>query len=308
MITYEIWCRIHTLHKEQGLTATQISGELHLHRDTVAHWLTQRTWERRKPGKRPSKLDPYKGQIVRLIERHPYSARQLLAQLRDQGYQGGYSILKEFVAQVRPPKQKAFLSLHFEPGECAQVDWGHAGTIAVGNTRRRMSFFVMVLGHSRMLYVEFTLAQTLEHFLACHQNAFTAFGGAPEYLMIDNLKSAVLAHPPGGPVVYHPRYLDFARHYGFEPRACNVRAAHEKGRVERAVGYVRKSFLQGLDLEQFAPINPAARHWLDTVANARIAPMMEPGGKWISRTRLPAIGEVAITCASITSPSPLPIE
>ncbi|MFT5498250.1 MAG: transposase [Kiritimatiellia bacterium] len=126
MINYETWCRIQALHKEKGLTASQIAGELKFHRDTVSRWIAQTTWQTRKPGKRPSKLDPYKGQIARLIERHPYSAVQLLARVREQGYEGAYSILKAFVAQVRPPRQKAFLSLHFDPGKCAQVDWGHA--------------------------------------------------------------------------------------------------------------------------------------------------------------------------------------
>jgi transposase len=269
MIDYATWARIHTLHKEQGLRPGQIARELGLHRKTVQHWLKRSSYHARKPARRKSKLDPYKGQIVRLLERHPYTAAQVLSQLREQGYPGGYSILKEFIAQVRPPKQAAFLTLHFEPGETAQVDWGHAGTIAVGNTRRRMSFFVMVLCYSRMMYVEFTLSQKHEHFLACHRNAFEAFGGVPKKIMIDNLKSAVLSHPPGGPVHYHPRYLDLAEHYGFEPRACNVRAANEKGRVERAVSYVRSSFLRGLSLDQFAPVNPAARQWLDTVANVR---------------------------------------
>jgi hypothetical protein len=88
--------------------------------------------------------------------------------------------------------------------------------------------------------------------------------------MVDNLKSAVLSHPAGGPVIYHPRYLDFARHYGFEIRACNVGAANEKGRVENGVGFVKRNFLSGLQADQFAPLNPAVRHWLETVANVRL--------------------------------------
>jgi transposase len=77
------------------------------------------------------------------------------------------------------------------------VDWGQFGSIAVGNTRRRLSFFVMVLCYSRMLYVEFTVSETMEHFLACHANAFDFFGGVPERIMVDNLRSAVLRHAMG---------------------------------------------------------------------------------------------------------------
>jgi hypothetical protein len=182
----------------------------------------------------------------------------------------GYTILKEFVRRVRPPQQSAYLTLSFAPGDCAQADWGSAGSISVGNTRRRLSFFVMVLCYSRMLYVEFTLAETQEQFLACHQRAFEFFGGTVKRVMVDNLKSAVLSHPLGQPPIYHPRYLDFAGHYGFQICACNVGAPNEKGRVENGVRYLKQSFLHGLVLEQFAPLNPAARQWLETVANVRV--------------------------------------
>jgi transposase len=208
--------------------------------------------------------------VARWLEQHPFSVAQMLYRLREQGYTGGKSILGEYVRQVRPRKKPAFLTLHFEPGECAQVDWGSAGAVAVGLTRRRLSFFVMVLCHSRKLYVEFTLSETVEQFLACQANAFAYFGGCPASVMVDNLKSAVLSHPRGQPAVYNPRYLDFARFHGFEVKACNAHSPHEKGRVENAVGYVKKNFLNGLPLGQFALINPAARHWLEEVANVRV--------------------------------------
>jgi transposase len=269
MIDYATFCQIHSLHNQEGLNISQIARELDLHAETVAHWLKQPAYGPRKKSKRSSKLDAYRGQVVRWLQTHAYTAAQILQRLREQGYAGGYTILKEFVSEVRPPERNAYLTLHFEPGECAQVDWGCAGAVNVGGTRRRLSFFVMVLCHSRMLYVEFTLGETQEQFLDCHQHAFEYFGGSPKRVMVDNLKSAVLSHPAGQPAVYHPRYLDFARHYGFEVRACNVGAANEKGRVENGVRYVKSSFLHGLALSQFAPINPAAREWCDTVANVR---------------------------------------
>jgi len=120
------------------------------------------------------------------------------------------------------------------------------------------------------LYVEFTLSETLEHFLAAQQNAFVSFGGVPRKMMVDNLKSAVLSHPAGQPAIFNPRYLDFAAFHGFAIKACNVRAAHEKGRVENAVGYIKKNFLNGLDLTSLSAVNNAARQWLDEVANVRL--------------------------------------
>lgn len=251
-------------------TMAQVARELKVNVKTVKLWARRETFERRSGSKRPSLLDPFKADVARWLEQHPFSVPQLLYRLRERGYSGGASILGDYVRRVRPRRTPAFLTLHFEPGACAQVDWGNAGTVTVGSTRRRLSFFVMVLCYSRKLYVEFTLGETVEQFLSCHTNAFAYFGGCPASVMVDNLKSAVLSHPRGQPAVYNPRYLDFARFHGFTIKACNVHAPHEKGRVENAVGYVKKNFLSGLPLEQFAPVNPAARHWLEEVANVRI--------------------------------------
>ena len=270
MIRYEEFCRIRQGYDQEHLSVAQLAGELGLNVKTVAHWVAQREYRPRQRVPRPSKLDAFKGAILRLLAQHAYSARQVLQRLREENYTGGYSILKEYIRQVRPPTQPAFLTLHFDPGECAQLDWGCAGALLVGSTRRRLSFLVMVLCYSRQLYVEFTLAETLEHFLAAQQNAFISFGGVPRKVMVDNLKSAVLSHPAGQPAVFNPRYLDFAAFHGFTIKACNVRAAHEKGRVENAVGYVKKNFLNGLELTSLSAVNTAARRWLDEVANVRL--------------------------------------
>jgi hypothetical protein len=140
----------------------------------------------------------------------------------------------------------------------------------VGNTRRRLSFFVMVLAYSRLMYVEFTVSQTMEHWLGCHVNAFEYFGDrVPEKIMVDNLKSAVLKRLSGEAPVFNPRYVDFARHHGFDIAPCNVRAGNEKGRAEAAVGYVKKNFLAGLDIPDFSMLNAAGREWLDSIANVR---------------------------------------
>jgi Integrase core domain len=162
------------------------------------------------------------------------------------------------------------VSKQSEPVQCAQVDWGEYGTIAVGNTRRRLSFFVMVLAYSRMMYLEFTVSQTMEHFLGCHVNAFRAMGGVPRKLMVDNLKSAVLKRLIGEAPVFNPRYLELAKHYGFEIAPCAKGRGNEKGRVESGVGYVKKNFLNGLEVADFTAIGPAAKLWLDDTANVRL--------------------------------------
>jgi transposase len=267
MIDYATYCKIHDAHR-QGLNIVQIAQELHLHPDTVSRWLKIPHFRQCQRAKRSSCLDPYKGLIVRWLDTHAFSAQQIFQRLREEGYTGGVTILKDYVRRVRPPKQKSFLKLAFAAGECAQVDWGEYGTIAVGQTRRKLSFFVMVLCYSRQMYVEFTVSQTMEHFLACHEHAFAALGVASK-IMVDNLKSAVLKRIVGEKPVFNARYLDFARHHGFEIAACNVRAGNEKGRVESGVGYVKKNFLNGLELTDFSAVNPAAQVWLQ-IANVRI--------------------------------------
>ena len=292
MIDYERYCRIRQLHQERGLSWSQIGRELSLNPETVAKYARMATFPHRSRTKRASKLDPFKATIIRWLEHHPYSATQIFQRLRsEEGYTGGMSILKACVRAVRPVRRPAFLTLAFAPGEAAQVDWGCAGTMEMGTTRRRLSFFVMVLCHSRMAYVEFTCGEAMEHFLECHRNAFEFFGGTPGTILIDNLKTGVLRHPHGEKALFHPRYLDFAAHYGFEPRACNVRKANEKGRVENFVGYIKKNFLAGLELPPgLAAINTAGRQWLETIANVRLhAETRQPPAERFAALEKPAL-------------------
>jgi transposase len=270
MIDYQQFCQIKDLHERQGLKAAQIAHGLGLDPRTVAYWLRQERFRPRHATPRASKLDPFKPQIVQMLEKYPYSAAQVLQRLREQGFDGGYSTVKAYVRTVRPKRQPAFLKLAFAPGECAQVDWGSFGAVRVGQTSRRLSFFVMVLCYSRLMYVEFTVSQTMEHFLACHQHAFEFFGGVPHSILVDNLKSAVLKRALGEAPVFNPKYVDFAKHNGFRIVPCNVGKGNEKGRVENGVGYVKKNLLAGLDIADFSMLAPAVKHWLDTVANVRV--------------------------------------
>ena len=269
MIDYETYVRIRNYFTQDGLNYSQIADELNLDHRTVAKWANEKRYLPRRSAKRPSKLDPFKNDIVRMLEKHPYSARQIYQRIQQNGFDGGITIVTDYVRKIRPPKTKPYLKLVFAPGECAQVDWGSYGNVRVGSTSRRLSFFVMVLCHSRMMYVEFTVSQTMEHFLGCHQNAFHFFGSLPRKIMVDNLKSAVLKRTLGKDPVFNPRYMDFARHYGFKIVPCNVGKGNEKGIVENAVGYVKKNLLNGLDISDFKIMKPLVQNWLDTVANVR---------------------------------------
>ena len=267
MIDYATWCAISD-GVAKHLSAAQLSSALALDVKTVRQWIG-RPYTQRQSARRSSKLDPFKGRIVGWLDAHPLTAQQVFQRLSEVGYAGGISIVKDYVRAVRPRPREAFLTLAFAPGEAAQIDWGEFGTIAVGETRRRLSFFVMVLAYSRQMYVEFTLSQTMEQFLAAQVNAFNALG-VPQKVMVDNLRCAVLRHARGEAAQFNPRYLDFARHYGFEIVACAVAKGNEKGRVERGVGYVKGNFLSGLELPDFRALNPALQVWLESVANVRV--------------------------------------
>ena len=269
MLDYETFCQIRDHLTRQQLTVVQTARALALDVRTVSKWANVEQFRTRSGVARVGKLDASKGLIVRWLDTHPYSAQQIFQRLREAGFVGGITIVKDYVHRIRPRHQEAFLKLDFAPGETAQVDWGEFGTIGVGSTRRRLSFFLMVLCYSRRMYLEFTVSQTMEFFLSCHENAFAAFGGVPSQVMVDNLKSAVLQRMIGAAPVFNPKYLDFSRHWGFEIKPCNVRSGNEKGRVENGVGYVKKNFLAGLELPDFAALQPAATLWMDTVANVR---------------------------------------
>jgi len=269
MIDYEMYCRIRQLYDVEGLSLRTIAQELGLSFLTVAKWAAAKSYHPRQDRGRTSKLDPYKDEIVRMLERHEYSGEQVFRCLRAAGYDGGRTILNDYIAKVRPRRKPAYLSLRFAPGECAQVDWGEFGSVPVGNTRRCLSFFAMVLCFSRMLFVRFTLGQGMEHFLQCHQEAFNYFEGVPHRIMVDNLKCAVLRRLVGNAPVFNPRYQDFARHHGFTISACNVGKGNEKGRVESAVGYTKYNFLRGLDIPKFEVLPSLAADWLQNVANVR---------------------------------------
>ena len=117
MIDYEQYCRIKEYHDRRQLTVPQIARELHLDERTVARWVAAEKFRpRQTTARRPSRLDPYKKQIVRWLESHPYTAAQIFLRLREAGYTGGITIVKDYVHQVRPPRTPAFLTLSFAPG------------------------------------------------------------------------------------------------------------------------------------------------------------------------------------------------
>jgi len=221
---------------------------------------------------RESKLDPFKTTIAEWLEKDPSVTAAVIEQkLRPLGYRGGHTILREYVYTTRPQLKphRAFLRMEPPPGERFEVDWGHFGVLDYSGDKRKLYAFALVEAHSRMLYLEFTHSQTFETFVRCHVHAFTALGGVAREIAYDNLATAVAEHD-GRLVRFLPRFLAFAREYGFYPKACNVAAGGEKGKVERAIGYARQSFWPLREFTDLHDVNRQARQWLAEVANQRL--------------------------------------
>jgi transposase len=192
--------------------------------------------------------------------------------IKQRGYAGSVWPLRRYLRRIRPgARHEAFFRLSTLPAEQAQVDWGCFGWITIGNTRRALSCFVMVLSWSRAIYARFVLDQTLESFLRCHIAAFESFGGTPRVLLYDNLKAVVLERI-GDVIRFHPRLLELAGHYHFAPRPVARARGNEKGRVERAIRYMRDSFFAARVFRSVEDLNRQLEQWIDNVAHARVVP------------------------------------
>jgi transposase len=274
MKRYSRHLQIHQLAENEKLSAKQIAARLKISIKTVTRHLNMARYSPPKERRVSRKIDPYKDRIKQLLERYDYTAAQIFRMLQEEGYPGCESVLRDYVSQVRPRRQTPYLTLKFEPGSTAQVDFAECGLLNIGDIRRKLYAFVMTLSHSRMVFVKFIMRQNMEHFLACHREAFEYFGGVPEKVMVDNCKVAVKIPSSfglAGDAVINERYADCAAHYGFKPVACAVRKPNEKGQVERSVSYLRKSFLNGLERDKLtlAALNHGVRRWMENTANAR---------------------------------------
>src|SRR4051794_34376484 len=216
-----------------------IARQLGLHPDTVHNAIE--TGCVAAQSVRPSKLDPYLGFLREVLTQHPsLRATRIYQMARERGYTGSVVQLRRAVGRLRPQIREPFLRLETFPGEQGQVDWAHFGHVMVGRARRALSCFVMTLSYSRALYLEFFFDQTTENFLRGHVHAFQTWNGQPRVILYDNLKSAVLERR-GSHIHFNPRLLELSGHYHFVPQACQVRAGNQKGRVERAIRYVREA-------------------------------------------------------------------
>lgn len=268
MISEELVIRIRNLYYAEHWKIGTIASELGLHAETVRGALETDRFNRPRI-LRNTKLDPYMEFVRATLEAHPrLRATRLYQMLVVRGYTGSVVQLRRVVATLRPRPKEAFLRLQVLPGEQGQCDWAHFGEVRIGQAKRKLSCFVLTLSHSRALYLEFFFDQTLENFMRGHVHAFANWGHSPRRILYDNLKSAVLDRW-GAATRFHPRLLELAAHYHFQPVACAPARGNEKGRVERAIQYVRDSFFAARPFTTLEDFNRQALVWRDQIAHRR---------------------------------------
>ncbi|MCK1554485.1 IS21 family transposase [Bradyrhizobium sp. 177] len=260
----------------QGLSVSAIARQLGVDRKTVrayiAKGLEPPVYKRRAP--RPGIVDHFETYLRERLAAYPgLTAVRLWRELKERGFAGGYSVVRDRVRELRPSRPTAF-EVRFETpaGEQAQVDFARFEVEFVDQpgVKRIVWLFSMVLGYSRLIWAHFVVHQDLQTVLRCHIAALEAIGGVPREILYDRMKTAVLGEDAEGLVVYNRALVDLARHYGFQPRACRPYRPKTKGKVERPFRYIREDFFLGGVFRNLDDLNGQLRHWLDTVANPRV--------------------------------------
>lgn len=247
-----------------------IASQLALHHTTVQRVLTQSGVSPKAASPRSSMVDPYIAFILEVLTKYPrLHASRLFHMVRERGYPGRPDHFRRLVGRLRPrPAAEAFQRLHTLPGEQAQVDWGHFGKVQIGAAQRTLWAFVMVLSWSRQIFLRFYLNAAMPSFLRGHVDGFRFFGGVPRVVLYDNLKSAVLERS-GQTVRFHPTMLELSAHYRYEARPVAIARGNEKGRVERAIRYVRDNFFAARTWSSIQDLNTQAHDWATGLAGDR---------------------------------------
>ncbi len=263
---------------QQGLSKAEIARTLGVSRRTVYHWVETGQLDRELDNDavrytpRPPvqcKIDRFRPIVLaRLTEYPKLSATRLHDEIRAAGYAGGYTQVKEYVRQVRPtPAIDPVVRFETAPGWQAQVDFAEFRLL----WGKRYALLV-VLGYSRLLWMQFYPRQTMSVLIRGLEQAFTTFGGVPVEMLFDQMKAVIIddQRTVGGKLLENVEFLRFAAHWGFRVRACRPYLAKTKGKVERPISYVRQSFFYGREFLNDADLNAQALSWVTQMANVRL--------------------------------------
>jgi transposase len=262
---------IHRLY-DQGFSRREIASQLRMDRATIAKYIRHPETTPARKKKKSSKLDPYRDCIHDMVEQYPaIKAPVVLQRIKAKGFAGEITIVRNLLRELRGEgsQKEAFIRFESEPGHQIQVDWGHFHSLSYDNATRKLYALAVVESHSRMLYVSFSHSQRQE---CLHQgllDAFRYFGGCAGEIVVDNMMTAVTERV-GSLIRFNEAFLDFLRIFSITPHACNVRAPHEKGKIENNIKYIRHNFWPLRTFADLADVQKQVVIWLDTVANVRV--------------------------------------
>lgn len=270
MIRKEDFAVIQALH-QRGIFQKDIAEQLQVHPKTVRRALQRQGAPEREQEKRGSKLDAHKEKVDRLLSEGVWNGRVILREIQAEGYEGGYSILLEYIHPKRVLRPgRGTVRFETEPGQQLQSDWGEV-VVEIAGQMRKVHFIVNELGYSRRFHFWCTDREDAEHTYEGLIRSFEYFGGVPEEVLVDNQKSTVLQASNTGQPKFNERFVDLALHYGFTPRACKPYRARTKGKDERMVGYIKQNFfVRYRRFESWTHLNQLAEQWLREEADRRL--------------------------------------
>jgi len=271
MITRRTVFEIHRL-KDMQFSIRQIAKTLNLDRGTVARYIKQPDITCKPRRGRPSKLDPFREFIKEMVEQYPkINAPVVLRQIRNKGFDGEITIVRKYLKVLKYDVggKQSFIRFESRPGQQIQIDWGHFGSLVYNGSSRKLYALAVIESHSRVLYVIFTHSQKQEVLHQCLVEAFRYFGGTPREIVVDNMLTAVTERV-GSIVRFNESFLDFIRPFSITPVACNIRAPHEKGKVENSIKYLRHNFWPLRTFSDLEDVNHQVLAWLNTTANQRL--------------------------------------
>jgi transposase len=295
----EIAAEVLRLHFGEHWPVGTIARQLGLHADVVRR-VIGRPQGSAAPGSRAaSVLSPYYEFVEQTLREYPsLRSTRLYDMLRSRGYPGSPRTVREYVAKVRPePKAEAYLRLEALPGEQAQIDWAHVGKVAVPGGERSLWVFVIVLSYSRALWGELVFDTSVHSLCRSLVRAAAYFGGVTRQWLFDNPKT-VVHERVGDAVRFNPTLLGLCAHLRVQPRLCGVRQPEHKGKVERAIRYLRDRFFAGRHISDPAHGNRELLQFLDEIALRR------PHAADPSRTVADALVEERARLLAL--PDPLP--
>lgn len=256
--------------RQKGMSYTDIGKKYHIDPRTAKKYAEAET----KPAyqlqeKKRSKLDLYKQRVDIMLEEAPYSAARILEKLQEEGFEGKYTIVKDYVrTKKKDLDERATVRFETMPGLQGQVDWAFFEDYVVYEDRqfKKLYCFLMILGYSRVRYIEFVTDMSTNTLIRCHQNAFRYMNGYPEEILYDNMKQVVVKRLlKQEDSTLNSQFEDFAGFYGFKPVLCRPYRGQTKGKVERTVAFVRDNFMVGIKYKSLDDLNGQALAWCNKV-------------------------------------------